>query len=171
MKIDQKPNISAMGFSVEDFFFSSLQEEIAVDELCIRLLRDFCRDLAERHGMDPRKAGKKALGADYFLRDFVVSDRRLNIFKVTAHEITAFAGNWYIMKNLDPDIRELTGILDGVEDFYRFCLEAGKITAERFRELAAACGRTDYYRQRIEDFWAIEDDGFIAWNAACPLPE
>jgi hypothetical protein len=169
MKTDQKSNISNILFQVEDFFVGSLEDEIAVDERCSRLLRIFCQDLAGRQGLSAEEAGRKAQGADYFLRDFVVADRRLNIFEVTGHEVTAFAGNWYIVKNLEPNLRELSDILDGVESFYRFCLSMGKIEEERLAELTTACARLDYYRQRIEDFWAITDDGYFPWNAACPV--
>ncbi|NLC71539.1 MAG: hypothetical protein GX751_09300 [Desulfuromonadaceae bacterium] len=169
MNKNKNTNGFNMIFDLEDFSIASLQDEIAVDELCSRLLRIFYEDLTSRQAIAADEAGMKARGADYFLRDYVISDRRLNIFEVTAQEITAFAGNWYIMKNLEPNIKELAAILDGVESFYRFCLTAETIGEERFRELAEACARTAYYHQRIENFWAITGDGYFLWNAACPM--
>jgi len=169
MHTDNNSKVSDVLFSTEDFSFDSLEEEIAVDELCHRLLRIFLQDLTCRQGVSPLVAGQKTGGADYFLRDFIISNLQMNIFHVEADEITSFAGNWYIIKNLEPNTAELAAILDGVKEFYRFCLAAERIDEKQFEGISKACARTEYYHQRIEDFWAITDDGYFSWDAACPI--
>ena len=36
-------------------------------------------------------------------------------------------------------------------------------------EIANFCAEHTYYQQRIDAFWAIENDGFDGWRQACPL--
>ncbi|MBN1140618.1 MAG: hypothetical protein JXB25_02300 [Deltaproteobacteria bacterium] len=164
-------HVSEIIFEKERFSFGSLQEEIVVDRLCQNLLRVFCRELSLCQGFTAEAAGGKAHGADYFLRDFVISERRKNIFEVTPRDVTVFAGNWYIVKNLEPNIEELSEILAGIDSFFEFCHNHGIISEERRRELSEACSQLEFYRQRIDDFWAIEKDGYFRWEAECTLKD
>ena len=159
---------ASLPFAAADFQVDTLEDEIHVDALCCHLLRHFYNKCVE-DGETPEEAGKKARGADYFLRDFMIADRRKNIFEVEAQDITAFAGNWYIVRNLEPNMAELQEILAGVDAFYRFCRDGGCIGETSYPPLSTACGTTEYYRQRIDSFWEITDDGYFAWNAECPL--
>lgn len=156
-------------FARENFDIRNLQDEIRVDELCQRFLKCFCRDLVEKEGLSPEKAGALAHGADYFLREFVIADRRENIFALRGGRVRQFAGNWYIIRNLEPNMAELEGILKGVEAFYAYCFTVGKVTGELAEAVRQECARLDYYRQRIDDFWAIEGDGYQAWERECTL--
>ncbi len=114
-------------FKKQNFDIDDLQDEIRVDELCGRLLRFFYLDLMEREAMSSAEAGALAHGADYFLREFIIPDRRENIFELRPGRVRQFAGTWYIIRNMEPNMAELTGILNGVEAFYRYCWRLGKI--------------------------------------------
>lgn len=165
----QPTSLSDQIFAHNQFEVRDLNDEIRVDQLCVQLLRIFCRDRIERHGIEPLAAGQLARGADYFLREFVVADRCENIFLLPPGRVRQFAGNWYIVKTLEPNLAELGDILMGVEAFYRFCFESGKVTAECLESIVRECGELEYYQRRIDTFWAITGDGFAAWDAECSL--
>lgn len=155
-------------FAAESFQPGSLSDEIRIDQLCVTLLQTFCRDSIAA-GIDPLRAGALARGADYFLREFVVDYCRNNIFLLPAGQVRHFAGNWYIIKTLEPNRQELSEILQGVEAFYRYCHDHGKVTTTCYQDVLTACANLEYYGQRIEEFWAISADGYQSWDAACPL--
>jgi len=156
-------------FSIELFEISSLDAEIRADRLCEALLRIFCHHQAEEGGLRPEVAGAQARGADYLLREFIIGDRRENIFKVAPERIRQFAGNWYITKTLEPNLKELQAILQGTAEFYGFLSNFGLYPAEQTAQVRSFCHDLDYYQQRIDDYWAINEDGFSAWNSACPV--
>ncbi len=154
----------------EDFDIHSLEDEIRVDEQCTRFLRLFHQDLMAR-GLDPVEAGALAHGADYFLREFIIPDRRENIFALRPGRVRQFAGNWYIIKTLEPNMTELEGILQGILAFYEYCRRLDRVTEELLRAVREECGDLDYYRRRIESFWAIREDGYFSWERECSLKE
>jgi len=156
-------------FDPERYAIDTLDDEIRVDQLCLELLKIFHHDLVTVKKSDPVTAGALARGADYFLRNFMIDRQRRNIFDVSAQRVTGFAGNWYIVQNLEPDPAELADILGGVNAFYRFCAEQGLIPENLWRELTHPCENHEFYRQRIAAFFAIEGDGFVRWNAECPI--
>lgn len=158
-------------FPRESFEIHSLQDEIRADELCQRLLQCFRRELLENEKLPPAQAGALARGADYFLREFVIPDRRENIFALRPGRVRQFAGNWYIVRNLEPNMAELENILQGIAAFYAYCARVGKVSAELAETVRQECSLLDYFRQRIEDFWAIEGDDYLAWERACTLKE
>jgi hypothetical protein len=154
-----------------DYDIKSLDDEIRVDKLCVDLLRHLYQDLTRQTALAPEQAGERCHGADYFLREFVISDRQKNIFAVEASDIRQFAGHWYITHALEPDLTELKNILCGVSEFYAFLSRQGLVTGTAADDITSQCQNIDYYQQRIEDFWTIEGDGFIAWRLACPLTD
>ena len=155
--------------AIKDFSIADLNDEILVDKLTVEFLTAFHRHLLVQLKLDPLVAGSRARGADYFLRDFIIADRRDNIFLLDPARIRQFAGNWYILSNMEPNMVELGEMLAGVAVFYEYCLDLGLIDAETAREIAAHCLAISYYAERIEAFHAIAGDGYIAWNAACPV--
>jgi hypothetical protein len=157
-------------FKKENFDVRTLEDEIRVDGLCQSLLRLYYLDLVEQ-GSSPETAGVLTWGADYFLREFVIPDRRENIFDLRPGRTRQFAGNWYIAKNLEPNMEELDNILRGVRAFYEYGHKGGKVSEETVGSVRRECAKLDYYRQRIEDFWAIEGDGFVAWERECSLKD
>jgi hypothetical protein len=155
----------------ELFDIASLDDEIRADQSCVQLLQIFCRHLIEEQGLAPRAAGALAHGADYFLREFVIADRRENIFTLAPGRIRQFAGNWYIVKNLDPNMAELTAILQGTQAFYSYCGTIGRVAPEVVEQVGRECGELAYYQGRIESFWAITGDGYQRWEGQCSLKD
>ncbi len=155
-------------FDIENFNVNTLDDEIRVDELCQKFLRLFYRDLVEARHLEPEDAAALTYGADYFLRDFIIADRRENIFRIDARRLRQFGGNWYIVKNVEPNMEELNQQLDGVALFYHFCAAHGKCLPALAQEIEETCRDRNYYQQRIETFWAIEDN-YPAWDRACAL--
>lgn len=154
----------------DDFDVRTLDDEIRVDQLCAQLLRDICARLTDQ-GHSPLEAGELCRGADYFLRDFVIAECHDNLFRLPPERVRQFAGHWYIVRNLEPAAGELAVILAGIAACYRTLAERGLVVPALAEAICAACADVTFYRQRIDDFWAIEDNGFDAWRNACPLPE
>jgi len=154
-------------FAPEHFLPGSLSDEIRIDQLVVSLLSTFCHDSVAA-GVDPLRAGALARGADYFLRDFVIDHCRDNLFLLPAGRVRHFAGNWYIIKTIEPNRSELAEILLGIEAFYRYAHEHGKITECSYQEISAACADLDYYEERINAFWEISADGYQSWDVSCP---
>lgn len=151
-----------------DFNITSDEDEIRVDGLCSEILRYFHRCLLDS-GTTPHEAGSLAHGADYFLRDYVVSARRENILDETPGLIRRFAATWYIISTLEPSLDELAGYLKGVQAFYLFLHDKGLISSPCLSQAEQECSDLDYYGKRIESFWDIKDDGYVAWEAECTL--
>ena len=159
-----------LSISRDDFRVESLEDELRVDEICRNILRRFYdRLLAD--GLTPEKATFLAGGADYFVRDFVVGYKQRNLLDEKPGIVRQFAGNWYIVNTLEPDIAELAGYLDGVGSFYRF-LRSGDFVSARFMdEIEQECADREYYARRIDSFWEITGDGYFAWERECTLKE
>lgn len=154
-----------------DFDIHTFDDEIHVDGLCRRLLLAVRDQLLSEPGCKPLAAGELCQGADYFLRDFIIAECADNLLQLPPERVRQFAGHWYIIRTLEPNVRELAGILAGIAACYRVLASEGLVEPERAAAIEAACADLPFYRQRIDDFWAIENDGFVAWRAACPLPE
>lgn len=157
------------GLNKSDYNIEALDDEIRVDKLCKDLLRHLYQDLTQQGRLAPEQAGEHCHGADYFLREFIIGDRRENLFTVEAIRIRQFAGHWYIIRTPEPNLTELKKILSGTAEFYRFINRQGLFTEESAEEIAMQCQDLDYYQRRIEGFWAIVDDGYETWRQACPL--
>jgi hypothetical protein len=154
----------------DDFEIRHCDDEIRVDALCTRLLLAVRDHLADRQGLDPLEAGQLCQGADYFLREFVIADCNDNLFHLPAERIRQFAGHWYIVRTLEPNPKELAAILAGIDACYRVLADHGLVAPELSAAIGTACADLPWYSQRIDDFWAIEGDGFTLWRAGCPLP-
>ena len=155
----------------KDAFTPVTQEDfMKVDNLCRALLLNFYEHL-QTEGVSPEEATELAKGADYFVRDFVVDFKALNLFDEQTGIVRQFAGNWYIFNTLEPDIAHLDLHLRGVKAFYRFLCDHRLISAGYLQEIEKECVDLDYYEGRIESFWAIEGDGFLSWERECTLKE
>lgn len=164
---DLKPLLQ--GLNKNDFNIVSFDDEIRVDKRCVGLLRHFNQYLTCQKGLTPEQAGELCHGADYFLREFMIADRRDNLFRASAERVRQFAGHWYIIRTPEPNLTELRRVLKGTAWFYSYLAEQSLVDLQVCREIARQCDATDYYQSRIDDFWAIEGDGFEAWRQACPL--
>ena len=169
MTDDKKPAETAAYLLRGNYDTGTLEDELRVNRLCKQLLKQFHRHLLDVLQLDPLEAGEQAAGADYFLLDFMIDNQRANIFAGSAQYLRKFAGNWYIVNNLEPNSDELQVMLAGTANFYRYCAELTLINLESAEQIAATCRQIDYYQQRIEVFLDISGDGYIAWDQECPL--
>lgn len=160
----QEPKINP-----DDFTITNLEDEIRVDGLCQGLLKHFHQYLLQTCNTNPQEAGAQAGGADFFLRDFVVDGLRRNIFQISATQVGGFAGNWYIHRTLEPNMKELESVLRGVASFYRFCAANNWVDPTIAAEIERTCADLDYYQQRINSFHDLAGDDYPAWCEECPL--
>lgn len=147
----------------------TLDDEIRSDQLCRKLLKQYHQYLLEEKGTEPLEAGAQASGADFFLRDFMIDNQRTNVFHISAELVRGFAGNWYIINTLEPNMDELKSILKGIDSFYTFCAAKKLINPSTAEKVNQSCNHLDYYQQRINSFHNLIEDGYAAWNNECPL--
>lgn len=155
--------------STHNYEIDSLESEIKADRYCTLLLKQFHRWLLEEQKNEALEAGQLAAGADYFLREFLIGSRRQNIFKATATQLRQFGGNWYIISNLEPNLAELEVMLRGAAQFFVYGSTLNLISAEVTSDFQTTASDTDYFRTRIEEFHQLQNDGYRAWDQACPL--
>lgn len=155
--------------NISDYNIDSLESEIRADRYCSQLLKHFHQWLLNDKKYEALEAGKLAAGADYFLREFLVGARRQNIFNATAEQLRQFGGNWYIISNLEPNIPELKPMLLGAADFYAYAAEQKLVNIETADAFATVAQETGYFQTRIDEFYQLVDDGYKAWDQACPL--
>ena len=153
----------------EDFTVRTLIDEIRVDALCRRLLLAV-RDHLLAHGLDATEAGRLCHGADLFLRDFVIAACGDNLFRLPPERVRQFAGHWYVVNTLEPHGDDLAVILAGITACYEVLAGHGLVSPALHNAVATACADLPAYRQRIDDYWAIVEDGYDRWRSACPLP-
>lgn len=153
-----------------DYVPTTLEDEVRVDKLVSDLLHRFYEEI-QQTGMSPEQATALAGAADYFTRDFVVSIKQRSIFDERAGIVRQFAGNWYIVNTMEPLISEIEGYLAGVREFYRFMYGHQLISLKFLQAIEAECAELDYYAGRIESFWDIVGDGYLAWEKECTLKD
>jgi len=154
----------------DEFTIVTVDDEIRADGLCRSLLRRFYDSLLEG-GMAPQDATLVANGADYYVRDFLVGYKNRSLFDERPGIVRQFAGNWYIVNTIEPDLEELAGLLHGVCAFYRYLHDRGLIGGDFFAAMERECGDGAFYEGRIKSFWEIESDGYIAWERECSLKQ
>jgi len=155
-------------FEHEDFELATLEDEIRVDERCQSLLKRFYQHLQEG-GLDIQQASDLAFCADYYLRDYLLDFARQNVVRPQPVIVRRFAATWFITHTLDPEMAVLERHLEAIRLFYRFLRGQHLISAEELALIEDEAGQEAYYRQRIERFLAITGEGYIAWEAECPL--
>lgn len=151
-----------------DFTIVNDADELRVDERCRELLQRFHRHLLDA-GTPPAEAGELAHGADYYLRDFIVSARRANLFEEVPGNVRRFAATWYIVNTLEPNSTELSGYLCGIRALYRYLGTQQLISPEFLQMIEDECAATVWYEERILSFWQITGDGYREWLRQCPL--
>jgi len=155
-------------FEHDDFDFTTLDDELRVDELCQSLLKHFYQHL-QLKGRTPQQASDLAYCVDFYLRDYVLDFCRQNVMRPQHGIVRRFAANWYITHTLDPEMVLLERHLEGIGEFYRYLHGQHFICREELTWIEQETAQSDYYRQRIETFLAIYGDGYVAWEAECPL--
>jgi hypothetical protein len=154
----------------EEFTIVTGEDYPRVDTLCRKLLLSFYEDLLA-DGLSPEEATTLANGADYYVRDFLIDCKGLNLFDERPGIVRQFAGNWYIVNTIEPDIDLLSRHLQGVRAFYGYLCKQGLISDEFLSIIGSECDLLSYYEERIETFWKIEGDGFFAWEKECTLKD
>lgn len=155
-------------FEHEDFDLATIEDEVRVDERCQTLLKGFYQNL-QNSGKTPQQASELAYSADYYLRDYVVDFARQNVVRPQPGLVRRFAATWFIVKTLDPEMPLLMRYLEGIREFYRYLHVRHLISADELAFIEEEAGQTDYYRKRIEEFLAINGDGYVSWERECPL--
>jgi len=84
-------------FDSKKYAIETFDDELRVDNLCKELLQQYHQYLLNNNDISQIQAGSHASGADYFLRDFMIDNRRTNIIDISPELIHSFAGNWYII--------------------------------------------------------------------------
>lgn len=157
-------------FNKHDFEIDNVDDEIRADALCQELLKHFYLGMLDK-GVPEEEASDLAKSADYYLRDFVISIKQRNIFEERAGAVRQFAGNWYIVNTIEPEMEALADHLEGIKAFYRF-LHDNKLISQIFLKLMEKeCADTSFYAGRIESFWDIKGDGYLAWEKKCTLKD
>lgn len=153
-----------------EFELGGMEDDLRVDRLVKDLLYRFYFKLQEG-GLSPVEASSLASGADYFLRSFVIDIKQRNIFEERPGMVRQFAGNWHIVNTLEPDIKELNGYLEGIRAFYRFLHASNLISGKYLKTVEKECDDKAYYEGRIDSFWDIKGDGYLAWERECTLKD
>jgi hypothetical protein len=154
----------------DEFSLVKQEDFLRVDNLCKGLLLRFYEHLLAQ-GLPPEEATTLANGADYFVRDFLVDVKGYNLFDERPGIVKQFAGNWYIVNTLDPDICVLSRHLQGIRAFYGYLCEQKLISVGYLTILEKECGILSYYEGRIDSFWGIEGEGYSAWERECTLKD
>ena len=95
--------IPEIEFEQDDFDFTTIDEELVVDERCQQILKHFYLFL-QQQGMTPEEASDLAFSADLYLRDYLIDFGRQNIVRPKPGIVTTFAGSWFITHTLDPEL-------------------------------------------------------------------
>ncbi|HWI41308.1 MAG TPA: hypothetical protein VNX25_07445 [Verrucomicrobiae bacterium] len=154
----------------ENFTIRSTDDLLRVDQLCQGLLRRFYDTLVQ-DGIPPQEATPLAAAADYYVRDYLVDSRMKNVFEEKRGLVRQFAATWYIIRTIEPKLEELTVSLEGIREWYRFLHRLDLISAPHLAAVEQECDDLDFYRRRIEAFWDITGDGYMAWERECPVGE
>ncbi len=144
------------------------EDDLRVDLQCKHLLQHFYKSQIAQD-VSAEEATALANGADYFIRDFVVDFMGLNPFDERPGIVRQFAGNWYIVGTIEPDLQQLAGHLRGIRAFYQYLRGQGLISAGYLQNIEKECDDLVYYESRIESFWGITGDGYLAWEQECSL--
>jgi len=157
-----------MKLTKSDFQIGTLEDELRVDGLCRELLMTFYQERTAS-GLDEHEATLLANSADHYLRDYLIGVRQLNLLDSEPDVVRQFAGNWYIVNTMEPVIEEIAVHLNGIREFYRFLYSIAAIPPEFLMTIEKDCTDISYYKARIDSFWEIQDDGYLAWERECTL--
>lgn len=155
-------------FEHGDFDFEGIDDELRVDQLCQSLLKQFYQHL-QINGHTAQQASDLAFSADLYLRDYVLDFACQNVVRPQPGIVRRFAATWYITHTLDPEIGLLQAHLAGIGELYHYLHQLHLISADELAYLLNEASDLEYYRQRIDSFLAIRGDGFVSWEAECPL--
>jgi hypothetical protein len=154
----------------DDFDIVTMEDELQVDERCQTLLKQFYQQL-QFGGRTPQQASELAYAVDFYLRDYVIDFCRQNAVRPQPGLVRKYAANWFITHTLDPEFAMLERHLEGIREFYRFLHSRHFISGDELAWIGKELSQGEYYRRRIETFLEIYGDGYVAWEAECPLKD
>lgn len=157
-----------MKLTKSDFGIITLEDELKVDGLCRELLISFYNDRLES-GLSEHEATLLANSADFYLRDYLIGARQLNLLESDSGVVRKFAGNWYIVTTMEPVIEEIEEHLNGIREFYRFLCRKNTVEASFCTLIEQDCADLQFYKERIDSFWEIKADGYYQWERECSL--
>lgn len=157
-----------MKLTKSDFGIITLEDELKVDGLCRELLISFYNDRLES-GLSEHEATLLANSADFYLRDYLIGARQLNLLESDSGVVRKFAGNWYIVTTMEPVIEEIEEHLNGIREFYRFLCRKNAVEASFCTLIEQDCADLQFYKERIDSFWEIKADGYYQWERECSL--
>lgn len=157
-----------MKLTRSDFNIGTLEDELRVDGLCRELLMTFYNERIAS-GLSEHEATLLANSADFYLRDYLIGARQLNVLDCEPEEVKKFAGNWYIVNTMEPVIDEIEAHLKGISEFYHFLRQIDAIDEDFYGRIKNDCLDINYYCSRIESFWDIKGDGYYEWESECSL--
>jgi hypothetical protein len=155
-------------FNPCDFVLRDDLDFARVDGLCRELLLTLYHNLVASDLL-ANQATQYASSADYFVRDFLVDNRLVSPFAVTPDLIRQFAATWYILNTVEPNLTEIAGHLAGIDAFCRYLGNHGYLPAAALPAIENECANTAYVGSRIDAFWNLPKDGYLAWEAECTL--
>jgi hypothetical protein len=94
---------------------------------------------------------------------FFVYEDVLSVLETDDTTIRKFLGNWYIRKNLSPNLKEMKEILSALFDFFEFLFKRDLITDEQFEIIKAVCKDKDWFENRLKTYKTTDTKGFKTW--------
>lgn len=161
-------NRTMSAFKHEQFDFETIEEELQVTERCGNLLQQLHHWLQERE-KDPHRASDLAYCVDYFLRDYLIDFLRANVLRYRPGQVRYFAGAWYIIHTIEPDMAVLETYLDAIGAYYRYLHELGLISRQDLAGFEQEVADRDWFAARIDSFLNLTGDGYADWESGCPL--
>ncbi|CAH2031197.1 hypothetical protein [Trichlorobacter ammonificans] len=155
-------------FHLTQFDFTTLEEELQVDQHCRSLLQCFHAWLLQG-GLTPEQASERAYCVDYYLRDYLMDTLCWNILRVRPRLVRCFGGTWYIIRTMEPEFRLLEQHLNAILAWYRYLQESSLITMDEYLLVEAECSDREWYRRRVDSFLDLKADQYDAWERGCSL--
>ena len=94
---------------------------------------------------------------------FFVYEDELSVLDSDDSTIRKFLGNWYIRKNMSPNMKEIKEILSALFDFFEFLCKRELITEEQFETIKQVCKDKEWFENRLKTYKTTDTKGFRAW--------
>ncbi len=94
---------------------------------------------------------------------FFVYEDVLSVLETDDSTIRKFLGNWYIRKNMSPNLKEMMEILSALFDFFEFLFTRELITDEQFEIIKQVCIDKVWFENRLKTYNTSDIKNFKAW--------
>jgi hypothetical protein len=99
----------------------------------------------------------------YVMNYFFVYEDMLSVLETDDSTIRKFLGNWYIRKNMTPNMKEIKEILSALFEFFEFLCKRELITAEQFENIKLVCKDKEWFEYRLKTYKTTDTKGFKEW--------